>query len=167
MVETGIIASLSHPGGNVTGLTKMTSELTAKRLDLLKEVVPAASRVGVLWDPGYSAYVADWRELRARAGVHRVVLQPVEARVPADLDNAFAVMVRDRVDAVMTFSDSMTYYVPNRVAELAAENKLPLMSPYRKISNAGGLMSYEPDIPDMFRRAAGYVDKILKGLQSC
>ncbi len=164
MVETGIITSLAHPGGNVTGLSKMTPELTAKRLELLKEMVPEASRVAVLWDPGYSAYTADWRELRLRAHAEGVTLQPVEARDPADLDRAFAAMIRERADAVITFSDTMTYVFSSRVAKLAAQSRLPLMSPFREIAEAGGLMSYGPNIPDMFRRAAGYVDKILKGV---
>ena len=94
MIEAGIIASLAHPGGNVTGLTKMTPELGAKRLDLLKEMAPTVSRVAVLWDPAYSAYVADWQGIRAAARVQKVTLLPVEAYVPADLDKAFAQMSR-------------------------------------------------------------------------
>jgi putative ABC transport system substrate-binding protein len=107
--------------------------------------------------------MADWRELRARGREEGVTLQPVEARDPADLDKAFAAMVRERADAVITFSDTMTYVFSSRVAQLAAESRLPLMSPFRETTEAGGLMSYGPSIPDMFRRAAGYVDKILKG----
>ena len=163
MVETGIVASLAHPGGNVTGFSKMTPELTAKRLDLLKEMVPSASHVAVLWDPGYSTYVADWQGLRATARAEGVVLHPVEARRPDDLDEAFALMVRERADAVITFSDVMTFNFPGRVAELAAKSGLPLIAPFREMTTAGGLMSYGPNIPDMNRRAAGYVDKILKG----
>jgi len=163
MIETGIIANLAHPGGNVTGLNKMTAELTAKRLDLLKEMVPNAANVAVLWDPGYSASTADWQALRARAGIKGVRLQPVEAHVPADLDKAFTRMVRERVDAVLSFSDAMTYNHPGQMAELASSNKLPMITPFREITNAGGLMSYGPNIPDMFRHAAVYVDKILKG----
>jgi putative tryptophan/tyrosine transport system substrate-binding protein len=144
MVETGIVASLAHPGGNVTGLSKMTPELTAKRLDLLKEMVPSASQVAVLWDPGYSTYVADWQGLRATARAEGVVLHPVEAHRPDDLDEAFAVMVRERADAVITFSDVMTFNFPGRVAELAAKSKLPLMAPFREITTAGGLMSCGP-----------------------
>ena len=163
MVETKIVASLAHPGGNVTGFSKMTPELTAKRLDLLKEMVPSASHVAVLWDPGYSTYVADWQGLRATARAEGVVLHPVEARRPDDLDEAFALMVRERADAVITFSDVMTFNFPGRVAELATKSKLPLIAPFREMTTAGGLMSYGPNIPDMNRRAAGYVDKILKG----
>jgi putative tryptophan/tyrosine transport system substrate-binding protein len=163
MVETGIIASLAHPGGNVTGLNKMTPELTAKRLDLLKEMVPMAANVPVLWDPGYSEYVADWRELRARAQVKGVTLQAVEIRTPADLDRAFAAFDRNRPDAVLTLSDTVMYVFSSRVAALATEGRLPIITPFRETTNAGGLMSYGPNIPGMFRRAAVYVDKILKG----
>jgi putative ABC transport system substrate-binding protein len=163
MVETGIAASLARPGGNVTGLSKLTPELAAKRLELPKEIVPEASRVAVLWDPGYSAFSADWRELRATAHAKGVILYSVETHGLADLERAFEAMVRERADAVITFSDTMTYVFATRVAELALTRRLPLMSPYREIAHAGGLVSYGPDLPDMFRHAAGYVGKILKG----
>ena len=163
MVETGIIANLAHPGGNVTGLSKMTPELTAKRLELLKEMMPEASSVAVLWDPGYSAYLADWRELRERARTRGVTLQSFEARNIADLGKAFAAIVHERADAVITLSDTVTYIFSNQVADLAARSRLPLMSPFEEVTRAGGLMSYGPSIPDMYRRAAGYVDKILRG----
>jgi putative tryptophan/tyrosine transport system substrate-binding protein len=163
MVEAGIVASLAQPGGNVTGIQKLTPELATKRLELLKEILPEASQVAVLWDPGYSAFTADWRELQSTARAKAVKLQSAEARRLADLEEAFAVMVRERADAVITLSDTMTYNFPHRFAELAVRHKLPLMSPFREIAEAGGLMSYGPSIPDMNRRAAGYVDKILKG----
>ncbi|HEX2113495.1 MAG TPA: ABC transporter substrate-binding protein [Alphaproteobacteria bacterium] len=163
MVEAGIVASLAQPGGNVTGLQKLTPELATKRLELLKEMLPDASRVAVLWDPGYSAFAADWRELKDTARAKAVALQSVEARRLADLEEAFAAMVRERADAVITLSDTMTYNFPDRFAALAVRHKLPLMSPFREIAEAGGLMSYGPSIPDINRRAASYVDKILKG----
>ena len=163
MIETGIIASLAHPSGNITGLTKMTPELGAKRLDLLKEMAPTVSRVAVLWDPAYSTYVADWQGIRAAAGVQKVTLLPVEAYVAADLDKAFAEMSKERAEAVFTFSDLMTYFNTNRVSELAIKGKLPLMAPFREMTDAGGLMSYGPNFPDMVRRAGVYVVKILKG----
>src|SRR5215203_2654258 len=142
----------------------MTPELAAKRLELLTEIVPGVSRVAVLWDPGYSDVSADWRELRATARTKGVMLQPVEARDPADLDRAFATMARERAEALITFSDTMTYNHANQIAELALKYKLPLMSPFRETADVGALMSYGPSIPDLYRRAAGYVDKILKGL---
>ena len=132
-------------------------------MDLLKEVAPKVSRVAVLWDPAYSDFSADWRELRASANAKGVTLQSVEAHDAADLDRAFATIVRERADAVTTFSDTMTYNAPGRVAELAAGSSLPLMSPFREITDAGGLISYGPSIPDLNRRAADYVGKVLKG----
>ena len=163
MIETGIIASLAHPGGNVTGLNKMTPDLSAKRLDVLLEMVPKARNVAVLWDPGYSEYVADWRELRSRAVTRGVTLHPVEIRSAGDLDQAFAMLNGERPDAVLTLSDTLTYILAKRVAALATEDKLPIITPFREITEAGGLMSYGPNVPAMFRRAAVYVDKIFKG----
>jgi putative tryptophan/tyrosine transport system substrate-binding protein len=163
MVETGIVASLAHPGGNITGLSKLTPELAAKRLELLKEILPAASRVAVLWDPGYSAFSADWQHLRATAQAKGVMLLPVEIHGLSDLEQAFATMVQERADAVITFSDTMTYTYPKPVAELALRSKLSMVSPYREIAQAGGLLSYGPSLPSMFRQSAGLVGKILKG----
>jgi len=163
MVEMGIIESMARPGGNVTGLSKMSPDLESKRLELLKAVVPAASRVAVLWDPQNSAYVDDWQELRAAARTEGVTLHPVEAHVPADLDGAFNAMIRERADGALSLPDGMTYGVPSRVAKLAAESKMALVTPFLEITKAGGLMSYGPSTPDLLRRAAGYVNKILKG----
>jgi putative ABC transport system substrate-binding protein len=163
MIETGIIASRAHPGGNVTGLNKMTPELTAKRLDLLKEIVPKATNVTVLWDPGYSAYVADWRELRARAEVDGVKLRPIEVRTASDLEQTFGRLAQEQPDAILTLSDVLTYVFAKRVAALATDSKLPIVTPFKEITAAGGLMSYGPSVPNLFRQAAGYVDAILKG----
>jgi len=140
LVETGVVASLAHPGGNITGVSKLTPELAAKRLELLKEILPRASRVAVLWDPGYSAFAADWRELRATAQAKGVELLPVEVHALADLEQAFAAMVREKADAVITFSDTMTYVFPGPVAEAALRSKVPMVSPYREIAQAGGLL---------------------------
>jgi ABC-type uncharacterized transport system substrate-binding protein len=163
MVESGIIANLAHPGGNVTGLNKMTADLTAKRLDFLKEIVPKAINVTVLWDPGYSAYVADWRELRARAEVDGVKLRPIEVRTASDLEQTFASLAQDRPDAILTLSDTLTYVFAKRVGALASDRKLPIVTPFKEITAAGGLMSYGPSVPNLFRRAANYVDAILRG----
>jgi putative ABC transport system substrate-binding protein len=105
----------------------------------------------------------EWQELRERAQTRGVTLAPVEAHLAADLEKAFAVAASQRAEAVLSFSDTLTYIFAGRVAELAFVNKLPLMSPFRETTNAGGLISYEPDIPDLGRRSASYIDKILKG----
>lgn len=163
MVETGIVKSLARPGGNITGNSKLTPELASKRLELLKEILPNASRVAVLWDPGYSAFSADWAALRETAQAKGMTLLPVEANRLDALEQAFATMVQKRADAVITFSDTMTYVFPDQVAELALRSRLPMISPYREMAFAGGLASYGPSLPDMFQRAGETVGKILKG----
>jgi ABC-type uncharacterized transport system substrate-binding protein len=109
LVASGIVKSLARPGGNITGISKLTPELTAKRLELLKEVVPRASRVAVLWDPGYSDFASDWRALRGAAQALRVTLQSVEAQGPTDMARAFEAMLKERPDALITFSDPLVW----------------------------------------------------------
>lgn len=163
LVETGVIKSMAHPGGNVTGLSKLTPELAPKRLSLLKQTLPSISRVGVLWNPGYSAFTADWRELREAAGRMGVTLVPVEFRRADELEAAFTAIGRAHVDALITFSDVLVYNYAERVAKLAAELQIPALFAFREVPDAGGLMSYGPNIVDMWRRSADYVVKILKG----
>ena len=163
LVETGIVASLGRPGGNITGLSKLTPELAAKRLELLKQTFPTISRVAVLWNPAYSDFKADWREMRAAAHALGITLHPVEFRRPDEFEDAFAAINRQHVDALITFSDQLTYVHAKRIAELAATTQLPALYAYREIPDAGGLMSYGPSINGMWRRAAAYVVKILQG----
>jgi putative ABC transport system substrate-binding protein len=163
MVAAGIVASLARPGGNVTGQQKLTPELSAKRLELLKDIVPRATRVAVLWDPDYSSFDADWRMLRAAARSLGVTLLPVQARTVAQLDAAFSEAADLRADAMLTLSDPMTFDHAARVAELAAQYRLPLVAPYRQTADAGGLVAYGPNVLAMVRRAAEMADRILKG----
>ena len=163
MVETGIVASLRRPGGNITGLSKLTPELAPKRLSLLKQTVPSISRVAVLWNPGYSDFKADWRELDAAAGHMGVTLHSFEFRRADELETAFEAIRRAHVDALITFSDLLTYVHAARVAQLTASARLPAMYAFREIPDAGGLMSYGPNIPDMWRQSADYVVRILRG----
>ena len=163
MVAAGIVKSLARPEGNITGLQKLNPELSAKRLELLKAAVPNASRVAVLWDPGYSDFAADWGALRAAADALGVTVQPVAVHGPAEYETAFATMAAKRVDALLTFSDSMTYVHGRQLVRLAADNRLPAMYAYQEITSAGGFLSYGPSIPDMFRHATVFVDKILQG----
>ncbi|HEX6793589.1 MAG TPA: ABC transporter substrate-binding protein [Casimicrobiaceae bacterium] len=163
LVETGIVHSLNRPGGNITGLSKLTPELAAKRLELLKQTIPTILTVAVLWDPAYSDFKADWRELRGAASKLGITLHPVEFRAADQLQAAFAEIDKAHVDALITFSDQTTYIYAKRVAELTAITRVPAMFAFSEVPDAGGLMSYGPNIPDMFRQAAVYVIKILQG----
>jgi putative ABC transport system substrate-binding protein len=171
LVATGLISSLARPGGNITGLSELTPELGAKRLELLKEAVPRVRRVAVLWNPAYSErssatfrfWSSDWVEVRAAAQVLGVTLQSVEIRGPDDFDTAFSAMSRERAEALIAFSDPVIVFHGRRITDLAAKNRLPAMYASREVVDAGGLMFYGPSISDLFRRAAVYVGKILKG----
>jgi putative ABC transport system substrate-binding protein len=171
LVATGLISSLARPGGNITGLSELTPELGAKRLELLKEAVPRMRRVAVLWNPTYSErfsanfrfWSADWTEVRAATQVLGLTLQSVEVRGPDDFETAFSAMIRERADALIAFSDPLIVFHGRRIADLAAKSRLPALYPSREVVDAGGLMSYGPSLSDRFRRAAVYVGKILKG----
>jgi putative ABC transport system substrate-binding protein len=166
MVAAGIVQSLAHPGGNVTGIQKLTPELAAKRLELLKEVVPKASRVAILWDPAYSDFAADWARLRASARLLGVTLLPVEANGPAEFEKSFSTMVAMRADALITFSDAVGYVYRQRLADLAFQHRLAMMTPFDETTRAGGLISYGPSIPGLLRHSAVFIDRILKGTKA-
>jgi putative ABC transport system substrate-binding protein len=162
----GLVASLARPGANITGSTFLGPELIPKRLGLLKEVVPAASRVAVLWHPGvYSeqtmAGMLEQTEIGARKLT--VQLQLLGARGPDDFDAAFSAMIRDRAEALLVFPSPMLYLEHKRIVDLATRNRLPTIYPWREAVDAGGLISYGANIPDMLRRAAVLVGKILRG----
>jgi len=171
LVATGLISSLARPGGNITGLSELTPELGAKRLELLKEVVPKVRRVAVLWNPAYSErfgpsfrfWTSDWVEVRSAAQALGMTLQPVEIRGPDDFDAAFSAMTRERAEALIAFSDPLFVLHRKQIADLAAKHRLPAVYAYREVVDAGGLLSYGPSLSDLFRRAAVYVGKILKG----
>ena len=158
----GLVASLSRPGGNVTGLSFSVDMATfGKGLELLKETVPKVRRVAILSNPANQAHALALKEVAARsAGVH---LQLLEARGPNEFDGAFAAMARERVGALLVMADSTFGFHRARLRDLAAKGRLPTMYGLREHTEAGGLMSYGADARDNFRRAATYVDKILKG----
>jgi putative ABC transport system substrate-binding protein len=166
IVEMGIVKSLARPSGNITGLSKVTPELTAKRLELLKEMLPDISRVAVLWKPGPAVFTADWVELRTAAKELNLTLQSVEVEGPNDFEGAFSRMVRERTDAFMTFSDPLSYNYERQIIELAVKSRLPGTSPFREFPDAGGLMAYGPNLVEMARYSATYVDKIIKGTKA-
>ena len=162
-VAIGLVASLARPGANVTGLSYLGTELIAKQMDLLKEAVPNLSRVAALSNPVNPTHPPRLRAAEIAAQALRMNLELIEARTPSDLNNAFAAMMRARVRGVLVLSDPMFGAEARRLAQLAAASGLPAIYGFRESVNAGGLISYGPHFPDLFHRAAAYVDKILKG----
>ncbi len=162
-VGTGLIASLARPGGNVTGMSHFAPELGAKRLQLLKETVPGVKRVAVLWDSGNFAIAPEWQATQAAARALNIVLQPVDIRADADFGAAFAAIRSNRPDALVTIVDLRTAVYRDIIPEFAMSQRLPTMFGLRDFAVAGGLISYAPSFSALSRRAASYVDKILKG----
>ena len=165
-VSDGLIASLAHPGGNVTGSTFLGPGLVPKRVELLKEAFPGISRVAALWHPGaYSERTMRdmLKETELAAQTLRVQLQLLEARGPNDFDRAFSAMIREHAGALIVLPSVMFYEEHKRIVDLATKNRLPAVFAFREAVAAGGLMAYGANLPDLFRRAATQVDKILKG----
>ena len=165
-VARGLVTSLARPGGNITGLANLQTDLVGKWLELLKQSVRGLNRVAFLWEPGYlperaQGDIQERTEAAAKAAGIR--LRFVEVRTPEDFDRAFSDMIQARVDALIVWGSVMFIYERSRIAELAAKHRLPATYTMSEFVDAGGLMSYSPNIADNFRRAAGYVDKILKG----
>jgi putative ABC transport system substrate-binding protein len=165
-VTSGLVTSLARPGGNVTGLSNLAPELVGKRLEQLKQAVPAVSRVAVLWQPGALGERTEKDMLKGAEVAGRALgvrLQFVEARGPADFARALSEMTRARAGALTVLTSAMFANERRRLVDLAAKNRLPAVYGLREYVDAGGLMSYGPSIADLFRRAATYVDRILKG----
>jgi putative ABC transport system substrate-binding protein len=165
-VEDGLVASLARPGGNITGLTFLGPELVTKRLGLLKQALPNASRVAALWHPG--AYgertIRDMLQAtHAAARTLAIELQLVEVRGADEFDRAFGAMVGNRADALIVFPSPMLFLERKRIVDLATEHRLPSIAQAREFAELGGLMAYGASIADLQRRSATYVDKILKG----
>jgi ABC-type uncharacterized transport system substrate-binding protein len=163
VVETGLVASLARPGGNVTGVNDPAAVLSAKRLEILKEVVPAAKRVAVLWNAGNYAMTLRYREIEKAAQVLGITIEPLGVREPDDFDVALAAMTRVRPDALMMVTDALTNLNRQRVLTYAATRQIPAMYEFGSVVQAGGLISYGSDLDESFRLAADYVAKILKG----
>jgi ABC-type uncharacterized transport system substrate-binding protein len=163
-VGTGLVESLARPGGNITGMTLIAPELSAKRLELLKDMVPTAARVAVLLNPDNPQAMLHWRDTEVAAPKLRVQLQAVEVRRATDFERACSTVADWRPDALLVIEDPTL--LPARQTEIvdcAARHRLPTMTGYRSLVDAGGLMSYGASFPDMFRRAATFVAKILGG----
>jgi len=162
-VATGFVGSLSRPGGNITGLTSQAPELQGKALQLLKETVPTISRVAMVWNPDEPGRRTLTREAEVAARTLKLQLRLLEARNLAELDGVFTVIARERMDAVFIQGSQTTFTHRVRIAELAAKSRLPTICGGQWYAEAGGLMSYGPSNIDRYRRAAYYVDKLLKG----
>jgi putative ABC transport system substrate-binding protein len=162
-IETGLVASLARPGGNVTGMSLMTSQLSGKRLELLKESVPGLARVAVFWNPPNPAYGPIFRELEEAAQILGLELQRLEVRVPEDFEGAFEAATRQHAGALIAPADPLTTNRPKAVADLALKHRLPAMMDIKEFVVAGGLLSLGVNVPDLYRRSAHYVDRILKG----
>jgi putative tryptophan/tyrosine transport system substrate-binding protein len=162
-VETGLVSSLARPGGNLTGLSSGGSELSGKALELLKEIVPRVARMAVVWNPDNPAEKVKVKETQAAAQALGVRLQSLEARAPNELESAFVAMKKERAGALLVQHEQVFLTHSKLIVELAATNRLPAMYERREYVDVGGLMSYGVSFPENFRRAATYVDKILKG----
>ena len=163
LVEAGHAASLARPGGNVTGLVDTSPELSAKRLELLRDAVPAISRVAVLWNSSNRVKILDYKMTQVAAQTLGVPLQSLEVRHTDDIGPAVAAAARERAGALLVLSDALTNAHRVRIVELANKSRLPTMYFSREWVDAGGLMAYGPNWRDMYRRAATYVDRILRG----
>jgi putative tryptophan/tyrosine transport system substrate-binding protein len=162
-VTAGFVASLARPGRNITGLTSISTELSGKRLQLLKEVLPNASRAAVLLNPDNPRHASRLKEIEAAARGIGITLQSLAVRSSQDFESAFRATVKERADALNVMGDALFNSHRQRIADLAAKNRLPAMYDRDDFVDAGGLMSYGVDVDDLYRRASYYVDKILKG----
>jgi ABC-type uncharacterized transport system substrate-binding protein len=160
---TRLVSGLARPGGNVTGLSLMSPDISGKRLELIEQIVPDIARVAIIWNATnpYPALVFGQTESAARQ--LNIVVQSLEVRTPDDVNSALEAAVREKANALITVEDPLTVNYRKQIADFAAKNRLPTMSGLREYVDAGGLLSYGPALGDLYRRAAGYVDKILKG----
>ena len=162
-VATGLIASLPRPGGNLTGVTDQAVETSAKRVELLKEVVPNAAHIAVIWNPTDGAMTLRFRQVQAAARALGVTVRPLGVQEPGDFEQAFTAMIQERPDALLVVADPLTVFHRKRIVEFAAQTRLATMYELRAYVDDGGLMAYGPNFGEMFRRGAAFVDKILKG----
>ena len=162
-LRTGLVASLAKPGGNVTGLTQLGAEVAGKRLQILKDTVPNVSRVAFLRNRASPAHVPYFNDLQAAARELRLTLQSVEVQQPSEFERAFAEMMRERPDALIVTADGTHQLRQAWIIDFVAKSRLPAMYQLKEYVEAGGRMSYGTSSTDQWRRAATYVDKVLKG----
>lgn len=162
-VRTGLVASFAHPGGNITGITAFSDELSGKRLALIREMLKTTSRLAVLWNTGNPGIELSVREMERASTQFGVELRLHGVSRTEDFRTAFEAVTGERVSAIFVFDDVLMTTHKKQMLTWAAKVRLPVISQYAELTEAGGLMSYGPNIPDIYRRAAIYVDKILKG----
>jgi putative ABC transport system substrate-binding protein len=162
-VGNKFVASLARPGGNITGLSALAPEISGKRLELLKEVLPKLSRVAIFGTSTFPGNGQSLRETELAAGAVGVQIHYLDVRIPEDIETAFRESTKRRPDAAVVLAGSVIFSQRTRVAGLAVKNRLPVIFPQSEYVEDGGLLSYAPNYPDLFQRAATYVDKILKG----
>src|SRR6476646_8088219 len=162
-VATGLIDSLARPGGKITGIGEVAAELSAKRLEVLKDTFPGLRKIAMLWNADDLGMTGRYKNAEAAARTLGFEIQPLGVREPEDFTGAFAAMVRDRPDAILMVTDALTALNRKRVFEFAAQQKLPAIYEYDFLVRDGGLMSYGPDMGEVYDRAAGLADRILRG----
>jgi putative tryptophan/tyrosine transport system substrate-binding protein len=162
-VEEGLVKSLARPGGNITGTGWLAEGLSGKRLELLKEAIPKLTRAAVLWNPANQGGPRQWQETQSAARKLRLTLQSLEVRDPNDVPKAFAAMMQNHPDALLIIASPITTAFRPIIIEFATKQRIPTMFSTKADVEAGGLISYAPSLTDSFRRAARYVDKVLKG----
>jgi putative ABC transport system substrate-binding protein len=162
-VGVGFVASLARPGGNITGIGALSVDLSGKRLELLKQIVPRVSRVAVLWNPGNPAGILGFRETETAARRLGVTLQSLPVRQRDEIESAFTAMVQERAEGFVVVTDPLTWLTRAQIVQLATKNRLPAVYELREYVDIGGLASYGPSLIALSRRAAVYVDKILRG----
>lgn len=165
-IASGLVSSMGHPGGNLTGTTRMLTEMSAKHIQLLKEAAPSLSRVAVLWNPGNSSHRPALHAAESTARTLALRVLPVEVRGPDDLDRVFAALAGQRADGMLFIADPIFFINLKRMAELVAASRLPAITNFTEFPKLGGLIGYAPNLQEEFRRTAIYIDKILNGAKA-
>lgn len=164
-VGSGLVSSLAHPGGNITGWTHLGRELRAKYVDLVREAIPGSTRIGVLWNPANPIHGPSLKNVEAAARALKLQLYAVRVQDPEKLESAFSALTQKRAEALVVFPDGMFLAQGDRIIASAARSRLPSIYGMTEITRAGGLMGYGVNLPDMYRHGASFVDRILKGIK--
>jgi putative tryptophan/tyrosine transport system substrate-binding protein len=161
-LASGVVANLARPGANLTGTTRMISEMSAKHVELLKEVYPALSNLAVLWNPNNSSHPPALRAVESSAQTLSLQIRPLEVRTVSDLDSVFTAILKAQADGVLFIADPIFFQL-KRMADFVSANRLPAITNFVEFPKVGGLIGYAPSLPDEYRHAAKHIDQILKG----